>query len=386
MTKNCHWVGPALRAGRCLKLSTGILSAYVGSCRDNSRHEPTPAHGPEIVPYISPMSQCSDYRNGRDVAPPTSAFISFASFAFFEAHRGPGFIAGILRFPIGATKAHGLQRPVTEEQQRGVAKGLQVKPSNFIFARACMHLHAIACNGVHSNLTLQKHVRHFTVRTALCADLKNMSSKSKIERRLGRRTLKGRIYASLVFASSQALLATQIAKPFTGTLLLANLASEFISQPGHTGIMDTTSMCQAASPGLDRDPDLTLAPWSRDVTANPSREMGLKWEQNAPFFGVHFCKPWISKGLQTLRYNVVPFSTLRCSSSWHGYLVRTFTSSLPISGGASSASPAQCRAGSTLLPSLPHLYQFFGLRRFPLPRAAETEVSRAQQSAKTRPG
>jgi hypothetical protein len=36
----------------------------------------------------------------------------------------------------------------------------------------------------------------------------------------------------------------QLPQPFTGVLLLANLASEFISQPGHTGMMDTTSMCQ----------------------------------------------------------------------------------------------------------------------------------------------
>ena len=168
-------------------------------------------------------------------------------------------------------------------------------------------------------------------------------------------------------ASSEVLFRTQVPRPFTGTLLRANLASEFISQPGHTGIMDTT-LCVAigavaAGPDASRlpRPPLRVEP---SGTATPSREMGLKWEQNAPFFEVHFCKPWISRGLQTLRYNVVPFFRLTAAAPrgaktlpvplphlyrfWRGQvrerrgagsgvpvrrdLARIFTSSLPISG------------------------------------------------------
>src|SRR5688500_14226464 len=58
---------------------------------------------------------------------------------------------------------------------------------------------------------------------------------------------------------------TQVPPLFTGTLLLANLASEFISQRSHTGIMDTTFVSMRK--GCRFPPPLLLV--GRDVIVEP---------------------------------------------------------------------------------------------------------------------
>jgi hypothetical protein len=75
------------------ELSTTILSALVGSCRDTSRQEPTLTPVREIVPYLSPMSQSSHRvrspveRAGCQVpthrGPQRAASFIFAPFAIF---------------------------------------------------------------------------------------------------------------------------------------------------------------------------------------------------------------------------------------------------------------------------------------------------------------
>ena len=60
---------------------------------------------------------------------------------------------------------------------------------------------------------------------------------------------RSRLSSSLKSASSEALVPTYFPSSFTGVLLLANLASEFISPPGHTGMMDTT-LCFVVAGGL----------------------------------------------------------------------------------------------------------------------------------------
>jgi hypothetical protein len=63
--------------------------------------------------------------------------------------------------------------------------------------------------------------------------------------------------------------------------LSPNLASEFISEPGHTGIMDTTSMCQR---GRDVAPPTSLLPVGRDAClAEASERRQVSIAPIAPF-------------------------------------------------------------------------------------------------------
>jgi hypothetical protein len=140
MTKNCHVVRPALRVGQ-RKLSTAILSALVGSCRDQNRHDPTAADAPEIPPYISPMSQSSHMIGsevGRDVP---IAPICSCRFAFIR------------------------------------------RPTRFVKFSNRLPLHVVACNCMQRSaipISPPKTCATFTVRTVLCA-AQGMNRKREIK-------------------------------------------------------------------------------------------------------------------------------------------------------------------------------------------------------------
>jgi hypothetical protein len=138
--------------------------------------------------------------------------------------------------------------------------------------------HAPACTHVRRFTVPEKRVRRYRVRTDVCSAMKmNAQSANALEGQAPRARSR-LVSSSLKSASSEASLPTHFPPPFTGVLLLAlerawgstrkeftegesrkaecagqahasNLASEFTSQTGHTGIMDTT-FCVRVGPAL----------------------------------------------------------------------------------------------------------------------------------------
>jgi hypothetical protein len=199
--------------------------------------------------------------------------------------------------------------------------------SKNISACTSVHLRAPACTDVHRFTVPEKRVRRYRVRTDLCSAMKmNAQSANAIEERasrapLTRETCDPYPASPFVNPSPEVVLTTYLPPPFTGTLLLANLASEFISQPGHTGMMDPASMCH----GKDVAPSASASGRARCHIAPPPSTL------------VAGVPPAATAGFQP----ATAVRVLRSALSTACHLYRIFTGPLPA-----------CRArGSSLNPN-----------------------------------
>jgi len=108
------------------KLSTGILSAHVGSCRDQRRQDPTFPITSIIAPYISPMSQSSH-----------KAAIDWCS------------MRGIFRLWLDAAEGVWPPAPYDRSRNNATHKKTRTRICQKIFLHAgacqCMQMHALAC-------------------------------------------------------------------------------------------------------------------------------------------------------------------------------------------------------------------------------------------------
>src|SRR5688500_16776345 len=137
---------------------------------------------------------------------------------------------------------------------------------SFVERNLCLYLHGLACNcmQIHTlEIFSQKHVRRYRVRTGLCSAMKmNAQSANALEGRAPRarsRLLESLpLPASVISSSLKSVVRSPCNDVFSFVVywhdLGTNLASEFISPPRHTGIMDTASMLFA----LNCTPHLNL--------------------------------------------------------------------------------------------------------------------------------
>jgi len=153
----------------------------------------------------------------------------------------------------------------------------------------------------------------------------------------------------------QVVPSAQFAMPVTGTLLLAMFASEIPSQPSHTGIMDTTSMCHGRA-GAPRRPlkvgtSLRRRPLQlgRAVPSAAISFVSVRARRTPPFSKPRLMASFFPdfKGLFSpqnaykmrtfcIRFKGSTFATLSASATSkfrlrkRMHFVHTFTASLPI--------------------------------------------------------